>query len=239
MRHFRRLLLVHVCFCLLLSAVSYAQANDLIIDYVSKSYTYDEYKEFLKSADLPDDFVSYSDLSHFGELDWFSYVPYFHFDAYHYHIIDKQGYEFFINVERKYETPEYIDKYPLLDASQINPSDMRSLPSGEKGRYIIGNMTYWYLSGKLNAIRWHQDGMYFELSVCDPGFAEYPLDANTTIAKLLRIQNKSADELTAILQGNQISPWIYVTAAAVVLIAVSITIFLLKRRKENAKDTST
>ena len=234
----RKAFTVVLCICLFLSTIPCSHATDLIIDYVSKTYTYSEYKEFLKSADLPEDFVFYSDLSHFGELDRFSYIPFFDFDAYHYFVTDKKGYDFFIEVERKYEIPEYIDKYPLLDASQINPSDMRTLPSGDNGRYVIANMTYWYRSGRLTTIRWHQDGMHFALGLSESHFAEYPLDANTTIAKLLRIQNRSADELSAILQGKYVSPWVYVAPAAVVLIAVSITIFLLKRRKENTKETS-
>ena len=228
----RKAFTVVLCICLFLSAIPCSHAMDLIIEYDPKTYTYDEYEEFLKSTDLPDDFVFYSDLSHFGELGWFSHPRFLDFDAYHYFIIDKKGYDFFIDVKRKYEIPEYIDKYPLLDASQINPSDMRTLPSGDNGRYVIANITYWYQSGRLTAIRWHQNGMHFELGLSESRFAEYPLDANTTIAKLLRIKNRSAAELSAILQGKFISPWIYIASGTVLIIATSAAILLWRRRKK-------
>lgn len=222
---------VIVIIYLVLSVFPVVYATDIPLLTIE---SYDEYRSFLKETKLPEDFVTYSDLSHFGEFDVFVRLcsPLDDYSSYMYGFIDACDYKSVISVDRVYETPAYIGKYPLLDAGQLNLSDMRTLPSGENGRYVIGNITYWYISGKLSSIRWHQDGMYFQLSVSDPRFAEYPLDTNTTIAKLLNIQNKSADELTVILQGNQISPWLYIAAGAVLIISASAAIYLWKRRKK-------
>ena len=231
-------LVVIVCIVLSLSVNSFAtDIPSLTLE------SYDEYQSFLRETKLPKDFVTYSDLAHFGEFDIFvrTCQPYENYNSYMYGIIDECDYDLTIYVDREYETPEYITNYPLLDISQINPSDMRNISSGVNGRYVISDITYWYISGTLTSIRWNHDGIYFGLCNFGPNFQGYPLDADTTVAKLLNIADKSGNELHNILKlqnilnGNNISPWIYVSAAVFVVLTSSVAITLWKRKKHKTK----
>lgn len=171
------------------------ESNSRVAPFVN-IHNYSEYLAFLDSAILPNDFVIYEDISHFGNyVNFFSFWPVQSFDAegtYNYILKENTGYELFLTVKR--DPFEYDGIYPII--TDINHSDMRYVQSVEYGVYIRAGIIYQYNQGAIRYLKWEQNDIYYVLEVRD-----HPLDS-TVVGQLLNIEGKSDEELISLVNGT-------------------------------------
>ncbi len=170
---------------------------------------YDEYVDVLKDITLPDYFVSYDDVSIFGEFDYFvcfqnsSGTSGIVFSNVYYTFVDEAGAGFSL---RAYYMPEYpyeetITLWPEIDSENINASDMRTANVGEATtttRYVYQGIEYRYSKhGTLMSIIWNCGDYKYVLS----SIGDYPItDKDTAVNRLLNLE--SAPSVIAGLKGN-------------------------------------
>jgi hypothetical protein len=160
-------------------------------------YTYDVYERFVQTGEyhrddpwyenldpLPDNFVYYEDISTLG-----SFVSLVIMDMYHYSCclygIHDGYYEFGVYV---YLEPQ--EDLQITEISSVNLDDLRTTDNSLKScRYIDGMFEYTYVQGKLHSISWTAGGIEYVVSAGGQNspntFGDYPLDADTALAKLL------------------------------------------------------
>lgn len=156
--------------------------------------TYDEYQALiLQQERLPENFDHFDNFAYLGEFQEFRTWHPFAKVGYHYDIVDQAQIELKLSVRSQGGWAEKAD----LSDTDINPTDMRTLPSKQKGTYEINGLTYHYAMGELLCISWWRDGMYYALSPELKG--DYPIEASTVYAKLLNIQGEDYPLMCALL----------------------------------------
>ena len=172
--------------------------NDIHINYGSTSAkTLEEYQALIQKLQLPEEFDHFDNFAYFGEFERFVICPQISVDDYQYGIVDQAQVELMLHVNCE-------DKWPVLEKlsdTDINPVDMRSLPSKQRGEYEINGLTYYYAMGELLAIAWSRDGKYYY--VAPDSAKDYPIEASTVFAKLLNIQGKTYPLMCWLLAGNK------------------------------------
>ena len=154
--------------------------------------TYDEYLNFIGSAELPAEFVLYEDISHLGEFRSFvclSEVRVNDFSSCMYTLIDESQSQFMLYVD--IGSQETVP--PVSTVTAVNKSNMRSLVnSTDSGSFIMSGMEYKYVGGKLLSIAWFKDNVRYTLSG-DSMLGDYPENATTTVvAKLMNIETAAS-----------------------------------------------
>lgn len=125
-------------------------------------YDYAEYLHFLDTAKLPEDFVSYEEISMLGEFDGFVCLDGTKVEkgsSLFYSFKTDDGWE--CNVYVYHEERENLLS-PLLE-EVLNKEDLRTLREERKGYFMIDGMTYGYTKGKLNSVKWEDEGIIFVL----------------------------------------------------------------------------
>ena len=220
-----------MCFFLLFSVV----CNGMNVRFLVVK-TIDEYNEFIKSEQLPDNFVTYENIKQIGEFKNLTVRSYYYFgdfSAYHYELIDPSGYEVFFNITTDDE--EYKD-YP--NTSDVNPQNMRELNKQASGtlKYDHNKLKYSYFNGKLRTIQWRSQGVQYVLSVSD-----YPDTSDTFTGKLMNLETASeaVDALLTAIESPDMPektpswkmPLIIGSCAAVVAVAALGTVIVVKKKK--------
>lgn len=152
--------------------------------------SYEEYLKIIKTVQLPEGFVKYSDISQLGDFEYFvflSHVIIGNNSKYEYDLIDENNITFSFSVE-PVEDNQDASPLPLID--DVNTMDMRKLSTNTKGRYIYNGIEYKYFDGKLYYISWEDNGRMFTLG--SDSFGDYPVGTNTFAEKLLNANNAEA-----------------------------------------------
>ena len=148
--------------------------------------TYDEYVEFIESAQLPAGFLAYEDISLLGEFKSFvclSEARLNDFSSCMYSLIDESQSEFVLYVD--IDSQETVPLESTVTA--VNNSNMRFLvDSTDTGYYIVSEMKYQYVRGRLLSISWFKGNVRYTLS---GDLHTYPENVTATaVAKLLDLQ---------------------------------------------------
>ena len=159
---------------------------------------YEEYREFIEtSGRISDKFVSYEDVSSFGDFrgfhSWCS--PYEENDVserMYYYELYVNGYYFILSIGKNSGEDYFIgEKGSLNDQfiSVCDKTDMRTTGSEElgtfmalKGTFVFSGIEYSYWDGELENIKWKIDGVLYELSAFVDRFGNSVFDDPTSIA---------------------------------------------------------
>lgn len=155
-------------------------------------YGVDEYNEFIKYADLPEDFVHYESLTHFGEfeglvifsqkIDKYTAKDY---SNYMYSFVDEKGTVLYLNVgPRNKEVFKLVETVESKYWGDMQTGD----PTIYKQSVMIdrNGVSYLYTGNKLYIIAWETNGILFMLDTSswyDQGF--YPEDGPLTFVQEL------------------------------------------------------
>ena len=168
-----------------------SSSEEEIIDPYSPTFeNYEDYVRYLETITLPDHFVSYEDLSEFGEFDGFVSLDPNNCKASLYSFIDESGAEFAIYVYCPPRKEPFGIEYLEISDEQINASDMRTpviIDSEGPYQYTYQGITYtyWKKSGKLGSISWQCGDINYILS----DMHMYPTtDKNTLVNRLLNLE---------------------------------------------------
>ena len=158
--------------------------------------SYEEYLEFVSTAELPAEFVFYRDIAPLGEFHHFvclsgGYLG--DYSHYMYTLVDESGTELILYVEYNRNGPE-IAPLPLIE--DIDPENMRQTLSSQRGRYIYEGIEYTYISTGLLNITWEDQGRIFTLSGGNLG--SYPNDADTLVGKMMEL-SRVQEAISALL----------------------------------------
>lgn len=164
--------------------------------------TYDEYLNFIGSAELPAEFVAYEEISNLGEFKSFvclSEARVNDFSSCMYTLFDESQSQFVLYVD--IGSQETVP--PVSTVTAVNRSNMRSLVNSiDSGSFVVSGMEYKYLGGKLHTISWFKDNVRYTLSG-DSMLGDYPENTTTTaVAKLLDLET-AASCLDALLNGQK------------------------------------
>lgn len=166
-------------------------------------FDYDEYVRFTKNTTLPDYFVSYEDLSEFGEFTSFvclSDATKQDYSSLFYTFEDEAGAEFsmYVNYPPEKWYSESSKSYTILENENINPTDMRTATVNEtKSKYVYDDIEYRYsFRGYIMSINWRCGELEYVLS----GIHNYPdTDKTTAVNKLLNLD--SANEVVKTMKS--------------------------------------
>lgn len=157
-------------------------------------YSYDEYVQFTKTEKLPEYFVSYEDVSEFGEFEGFvclSNSRHGDYSSLLYSFVDETGTKvgMYVYYRPLRESAEDTEK-PILAAENISASDMRSAQVTEACRFLHDGIEYsYYPSGKLHAIKWFCGDIQY---ILHEDLNTYPVtDKPTAISKMLNLETAS------------------------------------------------
>lgn len=166
--------------------------------------SYDEYLEFLESTDLPDDFVTYDSIAHWGSfnffvfLSWYDWEGLYPYSTYVYNIIDCNGVTLCVeishNTDNDSQNPENI-------ITTVNPADMRRLSTDDTGIYEISGIKYDYFLGDLFAILWRENGVNYSVGLATL-LRDHPDDFSSRLGQLLNIEGKTGEDLWSLLTGT-------------------------------------
>lgn len=162
--------------------------------------TYDEYLNFIGSAELPAEFVAYEEISNLGEFQSFVCLSESRINDYSscmYTLFDESQSEFvlYVDIGSKETIPS------ASTVTTIDGSNMRSLVnSTDSGSFVVSGMEYKYVDGKLHTISWFKDNVRYTLF---DSLGDYPENTTTTaVAKLLDLET-AASCLDALLNGQK------------------------------------
>ena len=166
-------------------------------------FDYDEYVQFTKNTALPDYFVSYEDLSEFGEFTGFVCLSDATKDDYSslfYTFEDETGAEvsMYVNYPPEKWYTESSKSFTILEKENINPADMRTATVNEtKCRYIYNDIEYHYsFHGYIMSINWRCGELEYILS----SIHNYPAtDKATAVNKLMNLD--SADDVVKTMKS--------------------------------------
>jgi hypothetical protein len=158
-------------------------------------FSYDEYVKFTKTAKLPEYFVTYEDISEFGEFSGFvclSKSEHGDYSSLFYTFVDETGTEFSMYVDYiplRNSTAEKTER-PIINEANINASDMRTAKVTEFSTYSYNNIEYtYYASGKLHSIVWRRGDIQYKLH---ENLITYPItNKSTAISKMLKLESAS------------------------------------------------
>jgi hypothetical protein len=151
--------------------------------------TYESYLKFIKTADVPDNFVTYEMISSFGEFRSFICAPSYGYDEYKYGIIDKEsGVELLVYIDDGCEIT-IPEKAVVISSSDVIANDMRKLPNQEEGIkcFVQSGVQYTYYGGKLSSVEWIDNGIRY--TIFDNDFYICSLDSSSALAKLLKLDS--------------------------------------------------
>ena len=150
--------------------------------------TYESYLKFIKTADVPDNFVTYEMISDFGEFKCFICAPSYGYDEYKYGIIDKEsGVDLLMYIDHRQEIT-IPEKAVVISSSDVIATDMRKLPNQEEGvkSFVQSGVCYTYLHGKLLSVAWVDNEIRYtisgDLDICS-------LDSSSALSKLLKLES--------------------------------------------------
>lgn len=142
----------------------------------------EEYENYLSSNSIPKDFISYEDISDFGEFGSFSLDDNFHYS----YLLKNQNAEIYLCI---YPEAPSLKTYNIL--SPTANIDMRICPGTSEGVELFthNGLLYRYMDGLLKDIYWTSGNIRFSLSVFyyhsnQGGFSSYTGD-NVAINALL------------------------------------------------------
>lgn len=167
---------------------------------------YSDYTKFIKIADLPENFVTYDELSHFGSFSAFictSDSSRNDYSRYSYKFIDDNGVKFNISISPAGSGPSHRPEDLMIsDTSSkgitINKSNMLHAPSDSRIVYTYGGIEYQYISGTLCWISWEDNDWYY--CILTNHFSKDSQFAETTpFASLLNIANTTPVQLQTVL----------------------------------------
>ena len=182
-----------------------AQKADAHIDiYQLSIYDYNEYVTFVEKNTLPDFFVTYEDLSEFGEFNGFvclSDAAAQDYSSLFYSFVDETGDSFcmYVNYTPKCSFAESSKSKPILKNENINPTDMRTATVNESktaSKYVYNDTVYLYsFHGEIMSISWRCGELEYILS----DIHDYPAtDKETAINKLMNLD--SAHQVTSVMK---------------------------------------
>lgn len=161
-------------------------------------HNYNEYLEFIENTELPQDFLYYESIRHFGTFE-FLYCELGCSDRlyYDYRMTDDAGFtaSYIINDTNDID----LSNTTILSDTEVNLSDMRRIENDDGPcTYIAYGIHYRYSFGCLMSIQWYRNGVYCVLQ-CSPQYiSDHPLDS-TAIGQLLNIEGKSESELLSLI----------------------------------------
>ena len=163
--------------------------------YQLSIFSYEEYVKFTKTADLPEYFVAYEDISEFGQFNGFvclSKSEKGDYSSLFYSFVDETGTDFSMYVDYipKGNTTAEKNERPLINKTNINALDMRTASVTESGAYSHNGIEYLYFpSGKLHSIVWRCGDIQYKLH---ENFITYPItNKSTAISKMLKLESAS------------------------------------------------
>ncbi len=147
--------------------------------------SFKEYNALISSNVVSDKFVTYEDLSMFGNF----YFLVFSSDAKGQ--VDYSIYQYAFNGVRGlsmaiFENAEdYTEQIEQI--TDVNVSDLRTLEVNTKGVYKcnVNGFEYRYINGKLSSVMWTNDGIVYILKSEKCALSEYDILKNDTVSKLL------------------------------------------------------
>lgn len=143
---------------------------------------YSDYEKFLKTAELPENFVKYEDIAHLGKFEGYVCLSDAHGGDYSqgfFNLKDGTGESLGLYV---YTIPREKEKVNVID--NVDSDDLRRISSGESGVYTLFDADYRYVSGELLSITWVRGGVEYVL-IGDSMLSDYPLTSSTVVGKML------------------------------------------------------
>lgn len=166
--------------------------------------SYDEYLEFLESTDLPDDFVTYDSIAHWGSfrsfvfLSWYDWEGLYPYSTYVYNIIDCNGVNLMIRICHNSDNDSLSAENII---TTVNPADMRRLSTDDTGVYDISGIKYRYFYGDLTVIKWNENGVTYSVGITS-ALCDHPDDFSSRLGQLLNIEGKTGEDLWSLLTGT-------------------------------------
>ena len=147
------------------------EAKSIVIE------SYEEYEDFLASHRLPDDFITYEQLSSFGRFGDFIFYPLG--AEYHYYVIDEAGVELAIHTYPIKEQEETV-------AVEEPSADLRTSSEGISRKIAYRGMIFSYLPQGLHYVAFEAYGRSIHLNQTEPPFLScYPDVAEPTLVSRL------------------------------------------------------
>jgi hypothetical protein len=151
--------------------------------------SYSEYKKFIRSANIPEDFIYYEDIEVLGEFESFVCEIYNGKYSEFYSLYDDNAGEFYLYVRKESSEETEHTKNVITD---VNSSNMRFLDEEISGTYEYENIKFVFLLGKLHSIRWKSGEWYYTISSIDD------LKEDTSKANISKLFNlETAPDLIA------------------------------------------
>ena len=151
--------------------------------------SYSEYKKFIRSANIPEDFIYYEDIEVLGKFESFVCEIYSGKYSEYYSLHDDNLGEFFLYIEKE---PFHETEHTKNVITDVNSSDMRFLDEEISGTYEYENIKFVFLLGKLHSIRWKSGEWYYTISSIDD------LKEDTSKANISKLFNlETAPDLIA------------------------------------------
>ncbi len=177
--------------------------EDVHVDeYQLSIFSYDEYVKFTKTADLPEYFVTYEDISQFGEFSGFvclSKSEMGDYSSLFYSFVDETGADLCMYVDYIPKGNTLVGKFEMqiIKETNINALDMRTASVSESSAYSHNGIEYLYFpSGKLHSIVWRRGDIEY---IVHHDLSTYPTDKSTAISKLLKLE--SASQVTSAMKS--------------------------------------
>ena len=138
-----------------------------------------EYKKFVSENDLPDHFITYEQLSCFGDFEHLVFLEatndpaHLKYERYDYTFSNSlfESRDERISLTLYYHTDsKYAQRKgdANVDPGEIIPSfpgtDMRTIPDEQSGVYITDGVEYHYTKGRLRSIEWSDDDYVYVLT---------------------------------------------------------------------------
>lgn len=143
---------------------------------------YSDYEKFLKTAELPENFVKYEDIAHFGKFEGYvclSDVRGGDYSQGFFNLKDSAGEYLGLYV---YTMPREKEKVNIIDT--VDSDDLRRVSSGVSGVYTFLDIDYRYVSGELLSMTWVKNGVEYVL-IGDSMLSDYPQNSDTVVSKML------------------------------------------------------
>ena len=143
---------------------------------------YSDYEKFLKTAELPENFVKYEDIAHLGAFEGLvvlSDAPNGDYSQLLYNLKDSAGQSlglYIYTMSREHENDTVIDA--------VDSDDLRRVSSGVSGVYTFLDIDYRYVSGELLSMTWVKNGVEYVL-IGDSMLSDYPQNSDTVVSKML------------------------------------------------------
>jgi hypothetical protein len=151
--------------------------------------SYSEYKKFIRSANIPEDFIYYEDIEVLGEFESFVCEIYSGKYSEYYSLHDDNLGEFYLYIEKE---PFQETEHTKSVITDVDKFDMRFLDAETSGTYQYKNIRYVFLVGKLHSIKWKSGEWYYTISSIDD------LKEDTSKANISKLFNlETAPDLIA------------------------------------------